>query len=67
MIYDAKQDYDDAINHLVTMANLKGWKAYSWHRAQELAQTINYRGIDIDLKQKMQNAKTNAENAGNEA
>jgi hypothetical protein len=51
------------LSHLMRMAQIEGWKHYAWHRAQELAKTDLYAGIDKQLLESMKNGQRN-ENAG---
>ncbi len=51
--------YERHLAHLIRMAGEPGWKAYAWHRAQELDADRSgmWRGIAEALKTAMTRAK----------
>ena len=41
--------YRSQLDWLVKLANTKGWKEYTWHRAKELNEIQLFKGIKDDL------------------
>jgi hypothetical protein len=45
----AETSYRNKLEWLVKLANTKGWKEYTWHRAKELNEIQLFTGIKDDL------------------
>lgn len=57
--------YAEMLAHLVRMARIPGFRAHAWHRAQELAKTELYSGMDAALIAAMKHEKQDDPPSGN--
>lgn len=55
----AETSYQNKLEWLVKLANTKGWKEYTWHRAKELDEIQLFRGIKDDLVKIMRSQNEN--------
>ena len=55
----AETSYRNKLEWLVKLANTKGWKEYTWHRAKELNEIQLFRGIKDDLVKIMRSQNEN--------
>lgn len=57
-------EYDKQVEHLTSLATHPAWKAYIWHRLQELDQTPLFEGIKADVLRRIESSKKPQSNGG---
>jgi hypothetical protein len=63
-------EYEKQLQHLTKLATQPGWKAYVWHRLQELDQVPLFSGIKADAISRIESSKrqqSNGESANESA
>jgi len=50
-------EYEKQAQHLTSLAIHPAWKAYIWHRLQELDQTPLFEGIKADVLRRIESSK----------